>query len=71
MKTKQKVIELQKQGLSPKEISEKTNTCIQNIYKHLREYKDKIPDEGRIINLSEKNLNYLADLIVLKLGNLK
>lgn len=71
MKTKEKVIELQKKGLNPKEISEQTKTCLQNVYKHLREQKNKIPDEGRIINLSEKNLNYLADLIVFKLGNLK
>jgi hypothetical protein len=71
MKTKQKVIQLQKQGLDPKEISELTKTSIQNVYKHIREYKEKKSIDSKIISLSEKNLNYLAELIVLKLNNLK
>lgn len=65
MKTKEKVIELQNQGLTPKEISNLTNTSIQNVYKHIREFEQK--KQSTSVNLSEDSLNKLAELIFNKL----
>ena len=66
MKTKKKVIELQNQGLTPKEISNLTNTSIQNVYKHIREFEQK-KIQSTTVNLSEDSLNKLAKLIFNKL----
>ena len=66
MKTKKKVIELQSQGLNPKEISNLTNTSIQNVYKHIREFEQK-KTQNTTVNLSEDSLNKLAELIFNKL----
>lgn len=66
MKTKKKVIELQNQGLTPKEISNLTNTSIQNVYKHIREFEQK-KTQSTTVNLSEDSLNKLAELIFNKL----
>lgn len=66
MKTKKKVIELQSQGLTAKEISKLTNTSIQNVYKHIREFEQK-KTQSTTFNLSEESLNKLAELIFNKL----